>query len=194
MKYHPSQANELPLEGLMPRDTASNESSIPLECIPAFVVSGRGIAASLRAEDVSLINEMHNLRVIDGSLNLLSKAPIYLDPDAAFLRGAWHFFWYAAIGDVPVIVNRWKSDCPAHVFEVFSDRHLRSALKLRENSQVILKIPKTCIDHKRTSAFRFRAAWYLLWRGRERMIYRDGWYMSVTTSALRKPFFWRAYQ
>jgi hypothetical protein len=177
----------------MPRDTASNDSSIPLESIPAFVVSGRGIAASLRAQDVSLINRTHNLQLINGSLNLVSKTPVYLDPDAAFLRGACHFFWFAAIGEVPVIVNRWKS-CPAHVFEVFADRHLRSALKLRENSQVILRIPKPSIDHRRTSAPKFRAAWYLLWRGREGLYYRDRWYTRLTRSSVRKRFFWRAYQ
>jgi hypothetical protein len=161
------------------------------EFIPAFVVSGRGITTARRAEDVSLINEMHNLQLIDGSLNLISKTPVYLNSETAFLRG-YCSFWFAAIRDVPVVLYRWAG-CPAHVFEVFADRHLRTALGLHDNSRVILEVPSTCIDRVKTSDLMFRAAWYLRWRGRESLFYRDAWYSREITRHLRKTFFWRAY-
>ena len=156
--------------------------------IQAFVLGGRGIASEIRADETQEISRKFGLSLINGSLNLISKSPVWLDTDRAiYTNGNGHFYWRASLNGIPVIVNRWIRRCPVHIYEVFAEEHLRSRFGLVDGDAVTLEISNDIVDKERNSSALNRLVWYLAWRGRERFAYRDGFYTGLA-------FHWRIYK
>ena len=160
--------------------------------VKAFVITGREIAATARASDISQILREHKVRLIDGSLNLISNHPLWLDPQAAFFSKERRYYWFATLNGSPVIVNRWGG-CPGHVFEVFSADHLRTRFRLSDGDPVLLEFPVEILDATKNSSFRKLLKWYLVWSKRERLYYRS-FYLRVLSmlSDLRARVFRRS--
>jgi len=147
------------------------------ETITAHIIAGRGLAKERRAGDIKKISEKYGLSLTDGSLNLISKSPLWLDTQTAiYTNGEGHFYWHGDLNGTPVIVNRWVWSCPAHVFEIFAEDHLRSKFDLSDGDPVELELSAECIDQSRNRSLLNRFIWTLAWRGRERFIYQDGIY------------------
>jgi hypothetical protein len=150
------------------------------------VLPGRGRASRVRAAEVDRLSALNCGPLVRGSLNLMSLRPTWLNLESAFFVAGEHHYWKAEIEGIPVILNRWHG-CPAHVYEVFSEVHLRSALSLRDESRVSLSIPREHVDAERTSALGNLLVWYAAWRWRERFYYAGERYLWL----LRHPYFRR---
>lgn len=175
-------------------ETVPDPAAMPDWRIRASVSSGRGLAASRTAMDVKRINCSFGLRLRNGSLNLVSRRPIWLDPESAMFTSKSYLFWSARLGDAPVVINRWPG-CPAHLYEIFAEDHLRSKLRLFDGDQVEISGPCGMIDRKRTTSLKHRLAWWLLWYRREAAFYHSDSYLKlIQTPMVRRRLWWRASQ
>ena len=77
--------------------------------------------------------------------------------------------------------------CPAHIYEISAPEHLRTKFGLVDGDAVTLEISNDIIDKERNSSALNRLVWYLVWRGRERFAYQDGFYAGLA-------FHWRIYK
>jgi hypothetical protein len=162
--------------------------------IRASVSRGRGRASSRTAPDIERINRGFGLKLRNGSLNLVGRQPIWLDPESAMFTSESDLFWSAWLGDVPVIINRWLG-CPAHVYEIFAENHLRSRLGLSDGDQVEISGPCGMIDRKRTASLKHRLSWWLLWYRREQAYYHSNSYLKlIQKPTIRRRLVWRASQ
>lgn len=158
----------------------------------AKVTSGHGWAAQMRAGDVAKLSAINGEKLIDGSLNLISSSPVWLNARSAIYRNGSQIFWRASLEQMPVVLNRWAS-CPAHVFEIFASVHLRSALGLRDGNIVHLEIADEIISPSDASLLN-RMVWSFLWKYREKQIYRDGIYPSILRNRFVRGYTWRSMQ
>ena len=165
----------------------------PILRIPTFVTSGRGLATDVRRDDVDKLSELYGFRFVNGSLNLLSKRPLWLDPSSAIYRSGLCIFWDASLDGLPVVVGRWLSGCPAHVFEIFAAQKLRDELALRDGDRVTLDIPRNVVSSDQ-STFRAKTVWALFWKFREGQVYRDGKYRKLVSSPRIAGYSWRGMQ
>lgn len=155
-------------------------------------VRGRGVANHTRRDEIIEINNIYDLRLIGGSLNFVSTAPIYLNFNSAFYHRGEHYYWLAEFGGIPVVINRWRG-CPAHIFEIFAAVHLRSAFDSDALKRLELKILLKHIDEARSSLLSNRIVWFLLWRFREGWYYKDEYFKKLKwLSGVH--FSWRANQ
>jgi hypothetical protein len=159
----------------------------------SIVVSGRGWASKDRLEETCALAAIEGQPFVQGSLNLIAKKPIWLDVESAIYRQGTHIFWRASLEGLPVVIGRWLSGCPAHVFEVFASVRLRDSLMLKDGDIVTLEIPEASVA-KRDASWVNRMVWNLFWRFRERHIYRDGFYLSLISSRFVRPYAWRGMQ
>jgi len=162
--------------------------------IDATVTSGRGIATKERASDVLQISKEHNIPLINGSLNLTSKKPLWLEPEHAIFQKDGHAYWPAWIEGVPILINRWSGLCPVHVFEVFAGEMLREKFNLNDGDTVTISLPQKYQSLKRGVSLRDRLVWYAVWRGREQHIYRDGRYLRLIRIGNLRQYIWRSLQ
>lgn len=116
------------------------------------------------------------MSLIKGSLNLITKKPIWLRSDAAFISKGIHHFFHARISGYPVVIDRWSFRCPVHTFEIYAEEHLRCKFSLRDGDRVDIEIDDAFIDQENTSNWYKRILWYAVWRGRETWLYPDGLY------------------
>jgi len=101
-------------------NTQRDKSTDDVVTVKTIVISGRGLAVNDRADDIQDLSTRLNIKLINGSLNLISRKPVYLDTKKAiYFNGSDFYYWNGTIGGIPVIINRWWG-CPAHVFEIFS--------------------------------------------------------------------------
>lgn len=149
-----------------------------LTSISCAALQGRGAAKRVRAADIERLSALKGVKLVCGSLNLVARQPTWLKLENAFHAAGEHHYWDAEINGLPVILNRWVG-CPAHVFEVFSAVHLRSALGLGDNSPVVLSFPRAHVDHARSGALVNLFVWYALWRWRERLYYAGERYLGM---------------
>lgn len=161
--------------------------------IVCSVLPGRGRAASVRAAEVDRLSELTCGSLVSGSLNLMSLRPTWLNMESAFFVAGEHHYWKAEIEGIPVILNRWHG-CPAHVYEVFSEVHLRSALSLRDESRVSLSIPREHVDVERTAALGNMLVWYAAWRWREHFYYAGERYLWLLRHPYLRRYTRRAFQ
>jgi hypothetical protein len=161
--------------------------------IQCRIVSGRGLASSLRQREIADLAVIAGREIVPGSLNLIAPDPVYLKRDAAVLVRGIHMFFPATLGDVPVFVHRWRG-APAHIFEIFAAQHLRSHLGLRDSDTVALAMPGEAIDHHRTACIRHRLSWALVWKLRERLFYSHDPYATWVQTRWRVRYTWRANQ
>jgi hypothetical protein len=143
------------------------------------------------APHVAALSALSGTPFVDGSLNLVHDAPVWLNADAAFYRNEGFIFWRASLEGIPVVVNRWSS-CPAHIFEVFAPVQLRSALSLENGDVVRLEVADEIVSRSDAS-LKSRAVWYLFWKFRERLFYDDR-YLSLMRSRWVGPYTWRSMQ
>jgi len=146
--------------------------------IDAYVVAGRGRASIIRAADVKSISEKHNISLINGSLNLISKTPTWLNSKKSFYNNELSYYWHADLNGMPVVINKWYG-CPAHIFEIFATKHLRTELDLVDNEKVILTIPREFLDIDTHAMWKERLKWKLAWSKREEHYYKDGVYQLI---------------
>lgn|SRR5574337_605178 len=159
----------------------------------ATVASGRGWALKDRAEDVAELSAIEGRQFVNGSLNLVAHVPVWLNADfAMYKRGTW-LFWRALLENVPVVIGRWTSGCPAHVFEIYAAVRLRDALKLEDGHVVKLTIPDQIVSITEVSVWN-RVIWSLFWKYRERLIYCDGLYMAILRTRVIRRYAWRSMQ
>jgi len=158
--------------------------------LSGIVCSGRGRASLERCHDVARLSALSGRSIFPGSLNLVTRRPVFLDTRAAvYCNGMWCYFAGQLAGK-PVFVNRWVGS-PAHVFEIFSDTHFRSELGLHDGSVVHLCIAD---DNVVTDVPALRKLlWLLIWRGRETWFYRREAYYQLMTGKLRHRI-WQANQ
>ena len=157
------------------------------------VTGGRGWASTLHRDRLATIDQCHGLGLVEGTLNLVSGTPIYLNTGDAFFVHQNHLFWHARLNDRPVVVSRWRG-CPLHVFEVLADTHLRSAMNLVDGSAVKLQLRRNSIDLRRSRSWKTRFAWQVLWKWRESWFYREDWYSRAVQTRAFDTFFWRTRQ
>jgi hypothetical protein len=160
----------------------------------ALVTKGRGIASKLRSSELGEISEKFGLKFVQGSLNLVSREPLWLDTQKCFFISGTHCYWHARLNGIPIVLNRWIGGCPVHVFEIFSEAHLRSLFNLADGDQVRLEIPLDCVHAPSNNTRLNRVLWYLAWLGRERCFYADGWYLNLVSHSQFRPFLRRTYQ
>lgn len=143
------------------------------------VASGRGLAARLRTEDIKDIENSLGIPLIGGSLNLVSRKPVWLDSGKAVHSNlGGHFYWRASLNGEPILISRWSGSCPVHIYEAFSDKHLRSHFGLNDGDIVTLQIDTDIVNTASGSHFN-KLTWYAVWYGREKLAYRDGIYSSL---------------
>ena len=166
-----------------------------MKVLTTYAWNGRGLASKIRSRDLDDIWNNFGIFLIDGSLNLISKSPLWLNSHKAiYFNGKGTFFWRAYLNDFPVIISRWAGGCPAHIYEVYSDQHLRSKFALKDGSICILSFPLDSVDERKTSAFKNRAVWFLTWRGREHFVYRDCAYKTLVWHPYVRRWTHHAYQ
>ena len=158
-----------------------------------FVTSGRGLATDARRDELRQLERLWETTFVSGSLNLLSRKPIWLDPDSAIYRNGLAIFWNASLNGLPVVIGRWLSGCPAHVFEVFAPLRLRDALALRDGDRVILEISKSIVSTAQSTLWA-KFVWALFWKFRERQVYRDGRYLRLVSSHRIAGYSWKGMQ
>lgn len=158
--------------------------------VKAVVTRGHGWATRSQADDVVRLGEIDGATFVDGSLNLIGKVPVWLDINAAVHRTSEWAYWRASLRGMPVVIGRWLSGCPAHVFEIFAPVRLRQAFNLRDGDELELCIPSSSIATKQAS-WRNRLVWYGFWRFRERAVYSDGIYSRIVHS---RPVWSRAWR
>ena len=158
----------------------------------ARVTSGRGWASRTRGDDVAKLAALNGATFVDGSLNLISSGPVWLDARSAIYRNGSQIFWRASLEGMPVVLNRWAS-CPAHVFEIFASVHLRNTLGLKDGDTVRLEMADEIISPSDASLLN-RMIWNFFWKYRENQIYRDGPYPSLLRSRFMRGYTWRSMQ
>lgn len=161
--------------------------------IRASVTSGRGLASVRMAHDIETINRILGLSLRKGSLNLVSRRPIWFDPQSAIFRHGTQHFWKGCLNEEPVILNRWTG-CPAHVFEIFGKEHFRSKFNLVDGNVVCLSGEKRILDETKNASVKSRLAWYALWGCRETMYYKSDLYLEMQSRPYIRRRFWRAFQ
>ena len=175
--------------------SCADEGSEHYETVVARVFSGRGVSSTMRARDVAHIASTYSIPLRNGSLNLAATSPLWLDTrQAIYVSEDQHYFWPARLNGFDVILNRWASTCPVHIFEIFSVEHLRSKFGLADGDSVMLEVSRTLLDQVSSCSWRSALIWYLVWRGRERHVYRDGLYRKAALSRTIHTTTWRAYQ
>jgi CTP-dependent riboflavin kinase len=161
--------------------------------IKARAIKGLGLSTTHLSKDASEINEILSLRLRNGTLNLISNEPLWFDKNAAIFNAGNFYYWKAWLNDLSVILVRFDG-CPAHIFEIFAEEHLRSKFGLSDGDTVIISGEDRIIDATRTGSSKNRIVWYLTWRYRE-ALYRPGLYQSVVESPrVRIRGVWRANQ
>ena len=146
--------------------------------VSAIVVSGRGMATKLRSHEIAELSLLVGTTFVSGSLNLVAKKPLWLDSRIAiYSSNDGHLYWPAFLEGVPVIVNRWKWDCPAHIYEIYANTKLREALKLDDGDEVHLSLDKSILDSKRNRSKVNIISWYLIWFCREKLYYSSNKYL-----------------
>lgn len=163
--------------------------------VDAVVVTGRGMAAKLRSSDTTELSKLLGLTLVSGSLNLVAKKPLWLNSKLAVLSTEQgHLYWKATLEGLPVIVNRWKGDCPAHIYEIYADVRLREALNLHDNGKVRLSLDELIVDNHTSKSFLHIISWCLTWRYREKKYYRSNEYLKWVKRKPISKFTWRSVQ
>ena len=170
-----------------------NSDSTSILRLGAFVTSGRGLATDARRDDLKELSKLCGIAFVSGSLNLVSKRPVWLVPGSAIYRKGSFIFWEASLGGLPVVIGRWLSGCPAHVFEVFAAQRLRDKLDLHDGDRVILEIPMNIISPDQSTLWA-KTIWTLFWKFREGQVYKDGRYWKLITSSNVWGYTWRGMQ
>lgn len=163
--------------------------------VKAIVVTGRGIATDWRESETAALSNELGIVLVSGSLNLVADKPLWLDSKLAIMSTEQgHLYWRASLNGWPVIVNRWKRDCPAHVFEIYADTRLREKFNLKDGDQVCLSLDKSIVDIDKSGSFTYLASWYLTWFCREKAYYTNDKYLNWTRRKPISKFTWRAAQ
>lgn len=163
--------------------------------INAKVVSGRGMATDRRSGDIAELSRQLGISLINGSLNLVSLKPTWLDSKSAIYIGKkGHMYWHATLEGMPVIVNRCRGDCPAHIYEIYASSRLRDALNLKDNSTVQISLNKDTLNSEENKSIKHKITWYILWFGRETLYYKSNKYISFLRKKPICNYTWRATQ
>lgn len=146
------------------------------------VVRGRGVARTHLQDEAEDFHRATGQNLFPGSLNVILQAPLFLNlKEARFTRSRVRLLWPATLFDLPVWIYRFPHS-PLHVVELLSPDHLRSRFALADGDPVVLRVRETlCVD----LSLRQRAAWTLLWKGRESWSYsRDTYYFKTRQLAI----------
>ena len=163
--------------------------------VSAIVVSGRGMAADTRTDEVATLSKQLNTSLVSGSLNLVAKKPLWLDEKSAiYTTNQGHMYWEATLNGLPVLVNRWKGDCPAHIYEIYANTKLRTALKLKDGAVVHLDLNRITVDMATSKNIKHIVTWYLIWFCRETFYYTNNKYLAWIKRAPFKRYIWRSIQ
>lgn len=132
------------------------------------VISGRGNAASLISVSSHELEAKLGENLVKGSLNIVLRRPIKLNPENAIVFGdGSRLLWPASIGDCPVWVFRWRHS-PLHILEVLSAVHLRTTLGLVDGDGVTVEVRRTDVA---LMSLESKLAWGLFWIGRQNWYY-----------------------
>jgi hypothetical protein len=108
-----------------------------------------------------------------GTLNLVARVPVKLDPARAQrFGGGKRMIWPAKLNGIDVLIYRVR-DFPDHVFEIVSPERLRSVFDENELQDLKLGIDRTFIAR---IGWLERLTWILVWKGREARYYSDDRY------------------
>lgn len=160
--------------------TALREKFVEVE---GTVISGRGEASFRLKEAAAELKSITHEALFPGSLNVVLRRPIWLEPDQAipFADGRW-MLWRGWLDGIPVWLFRW-SVAPLHVVEILSSVHLRSMFKLRDGGPVRIKLG---VDQLRPIHWLGRIAWTVIWSGRKTWSYtNDAYYYFVRPWGVR---------
>lgn len=161
--------------------------------VRATVSHGLGWASKYLRTDIAMLSVIEGNAFVAGSLNLVSRMPVWLDVDAAFYRGERWAYWHANLNKSPVVLGRWLGGCPAHVFEIFSWLRLRETFALKDGDTVSLELPEDALFSS-DSHSRDILIWNLFWRFRERQFYHHGAYRRLMLSRMLQRYTWRSMQ
>lgn len=159
----------------------------------ANVTRGRGLASSTRSEDIRIISRSSGKNLKPGSLNLIAHKALYFKKKEVFLKIADHYYWPADIQGVPAYISFWDGS-PAHVFEMFSEYHLRSRLNLNDGDRVTVTVDFDFLDWHRTDLLKNRIVWTAAWRYRESWFYTSNAYQRLIEEGKLRRYLWRSRQ
>ncbi|MFK5951356.1 MAG: hypothetical protein QM500_21585 [Methylococcales bacterium] len=166
-----------------------------MHAIKAQVISGRGLASSTRKNSTARLSKHLNINLVDGSLNLVSKQPLWLKKETAiYTDKKRHLYWHATLNGTPVIINRWIGDCPVHIFEVYANKKLRDLLDLKDGDTIKLSVDPYILDKNKNSSLKYIITWYLIWFGRETLYYKSLGYLRFLRRKPLNLYSWRAFQ
>jgi hypothetical protein len=159
------------------------------------VASGLGLAKKLRCKEIEYLSDLIGSDLVKGSLNLVADKPLWLNNKTViYSTEEGHMYWQAVMNGVPVIVNRWRGDCPAHIYEIYATTMLRSELGLVDGDIVCLDLDKRIVDLNTTKNIKHIVTWYLIWFFRKHLYYRSNKYLHWLKSSWIKGYIWRAFQ
>lgn len=154
-------------------------AAIPLQ---GLVIGGRGKAGRFLGDDRSTVEEQLGEQVYEGSLNLVLRRPIELRVShAVLLDGGLRPFWPASVSGISVWIYR-PPGAPEHIVELVADRHLRSALNLRDGDQLTVRARE---DDVAPVPLRRLVIWALVWLGRRKWYYTSDFYLARVGSVRR---------
>jgi hypothetical protein len=118
-----------------------------------------------------------------GTLNIVARVPIKLDPKKAErFAGGRRMIWPARLNGIDVLVYRVK-DFPDHVFEIVSPQRLRSVFDDAQLQDLTLGIDRSLIAR---IGWLERLAWMLVWKGREALYYSNDRYEMRARRIMRR--------
>ena len=136
-------------------------------------VAGRGKAGGYVESSADEIERLTGWAPFPGTLNLVARVPVKLDPARAKTFGGGHrLVWPARLNGIDVLVYRVKS-LPDHVFEIVSPQRLRGVFDDAQLQDLTLVIDRSFIAR---TGWLESLAWRLVWKGRETLYYSDDRY------------------
>lgn len=163
--------------------------------VKAKVVTGRGRATKLRSDDVRVLSSQIGKELLQGSLNLVSNKPLWIRKETAiYSTDDGHLYWHGLLNGLPVIVNRLIAGYPVHIYEIYSDIHLRDTLNLNDGDKVSLSINEDILDKEKNKNIKHILTWYLLWFCREGFYYKSDTYLRLLKTKPINNYKWRSLQ
>ncbi len=150
------------------------------------IVKGRGRASTSLQKLYPELRRITGREIVPGSLNLVLREPVKLDPGQCILEGRIgkleRFFWQARVNGRIVYVYRWRG-APLHVMEILSDVYLREAFGLESGDALTIDISSRSILPLSDEGHLF---WKALWMHREESFYSSDELNEITKTVLKK--------
>ncbi|MCC2095895.1 MAG: hypothetical protein KDJ29_03340 [Hyphomicrobiales bacterium] len=163
----------------LPGKIIAMQTTIDVAC---RAVPGRAKAGGHFSRCIEEVTALIGRSPYPGTLNCITDHPVLLDRDKALrFDSGTRFLWPATLNGSAVWVYRTRA-MPGHVLEIVSDKKLRDRLDPDCLDRLSLKIAAELVE---PTGFLYKAAWRLIWQGREQRYYTDDRYHKKTKRFFR---------